>query len=1141
MYLFNFIYVDPARPVYKIVFLQKSIYFCGLDEKFYSQMSLFFQTKHLKLIISVFLSLWMGSGAMFGQFYNGHRMTFGKNRVQYNDFYWSYYRFDRFDVYFNQEGNDLALYAESVITLELDRIESLFDYIIEKRIIFIVYNKLTDFRQGNVGLITGIDEYNTGGVTRIVDNKVFLYFDGDRESLNRQIRASITEVVVNEMIYGSALTVNMATSATINIPEWFHKGLMAYVGESWSVEMDDRLRDGITTGRYDQFTRLTGDDAVWAGHSFWRFIEKEYGSAVIPNIVYITRINKKVKDGFLAVLGSDMKALSKDWLKFYTNLYANENGQPFPDTSAELKRPKKNRVYDKLKISPNGRYMAYVTNDMGQWRIWLRNMETGKQKRIFRREQKLEQIQDYSYPVLAWHPSGDILLFIYEEKGGVKMTFYNVPDRKHDTRNLLYFEKIMGVDFSPDGGKLAISAYRFGRSDIFVHTLASGTNEQITDDMFDDLTPKFIDNGAKIVFSSNRTDDSIRIEGATIRKLTQGKSLYVYDYAKKSKRLISLADEPYANQTDPVELSHNRYALLSDQSGVVNRYVASFDSVISFIDTAVHYRYTTIARPVTGYSRSILDQDIHVNNGQSLNLFRNNGRFNMYRTPIEENVTAPLPTTDFRREMLRKHRTADSIALVAQNAIPAILLENGDILTPEGDTVKFDMNRVNIYRYVFEVEKLNFYKNEFELTDFQLENDSIKAERNKIRIYSGNPAFYPNYLVSQVDFSFLETSYQAYTGGAVYYNPGLNVLFKLGANDLFEDYKVIGGVRFDFQQGNEYLLSFENLKHRLDRQIIFHRQAFKNVAYDNLGNDYDLKTTTHELFYSLRWPFTQTFAVKGTASFRDDYTAILTDNEPNSFARTFPSYRRNWAGLKVEAIFDNTRKIGINILSGWRYKVFGETYWQLNEASDLYVLGADFRHYQVLHRNLIWASRFAGSSSFGRSRLLYYLGSLDNWITFFRTKPVYDNTVRVDRQEKYAYQALATNMRGFIQNIRNGNNFALMNNEIRWPFIQYFSKYPMSNFWSSLQMVGFFDVGTAWSGVSPFNKSNAYDYEYVPQNQQGSVIVTIETGRDPIVYGYGIGLRAQLLGYFMRFDWAWGVENRVILPRVFYFSMSLDF
>ncbi len=1078
----------------------------------------------------------MGEAVVSGQFYNGHRMTFGKNRVQYNDFYWSYYRFERFDIYFNQEGNELAQYTEKVAQEEMDRVESLFDYVIEKRIIFIVYNKLTDYRQGNIGLVTGTDEYNTGGVTRIVDNKVFLFFEGDHDLLNKQIKASVAEIIFNEMIYGSALRENMATSVTMKIPDWYQKGLISYISEPWSVEMEDRIKDGMASGRYVKLTRLTGEDAVWAGHSFWRYIEKTYGAAVISQIVYLTRLNKSLKNGFMAVLGSDMKMLVKEWQDFYKKEYAEEDGNPYPDTKPLLKRPKKNRVLEKPKISPNGRYLAYVTNDMGQYRIWLRDVETGKQKRIFKREQKLEQIQDYTFPVLAWHPSGDILLFIYEEKGGIKMTFYNTQTKDMSTRNLLYFDKILDASFSPDGGKLVMSAYRFGRSDIYVHTLASGTNEVITDDMADDYNPKFIDNGRKIIFSSNRSDDSLHYDGSVLRRLSPNRTLYVYDYAKKSQTLVPLEAENYANQTEPFELGKNEYAYLSDQSGIVNRYVAKFDSVINFVDTTTHYRYTTQSNPITNYSRNILDHDLA--SGHSLNLFRAKGRYNLYYEPLSTTSLEKLPETSYHKEVVKKYREADSLEYIARTAIPAILLDDGNILTPEGDTIKFDMNRVNIYQYVFEVEKMNFYQNEFHLSDYQVTNDSIEAERKKIRIYE--TAFYPNYLVSQVDFSFLETSYQAYTGGAVYYNPGFNLLFKIGTSDLFEDYKIIGGVRFglDFNS-NEYLLSFENLKHRLDRQIIFHRQAYQSEAVDENNTYYPMKTHTHELLYALRYPLTQTFALKGTVSFRDDRNVFLSDNwVPATLG--MDTYHRMWAGLRLEAIFDNTRQIGINIPSGWRYKVFGETYWQLNEASDLYVIGADFRHYQVLHRNLIWASRFAASSSFGRSRLLYYLGSLDNWITFFGNRQVFDGTVRVDRQEKYAYQALATNMRGFIQNIRNGNNFALINNEIRWPFIQYFSNYPMSNFWSSLQVVGFFDVGTAWSGVSPFRQTSAYDYDVI-SNDGGGMTLTIESGRDPIVYGYGVGLRAQLLGYFMRFDWAWGVENGIVLPNIFYFSMSLDF
>ncbi len=46
---------------------------------------------------------------------------------------------------------------------------------------------------------------------------------------------------------------------------------------------------------------------------------------------------------------------------------------------------------------------------------------------------------------------------------------------------------------------------------------------------------------------------------------------------------------------------------------------------------------------------------------------------------------------------------------------------------------------------------------------------------------------------------------------------------------------------------------------------------------------------------------------------------------------------------------------------------------------------------------------------------------------------------------------------------------------------------------------------------------------------------------EPIVFGYGVGVRTRLLGYFVRADWAWGIEDRIIQPRIFYLSLSTDF
>jgi hypothetical protein len=250
---------------------------------------------------------------------------------------------------------------------------------------------------------------------------------------------------------------------------------------------------------------------------------------------------------------------------------------------------------------------------------------------------------------------------------------------------------------------------------------------------------------------------------------------------------------------------------------------------------------------------------------------------------------------------------------------------------------------------------------------------------------------------------------------------------------------------------------------------------------------------------------------------------------------------QHWVSLKGEVIYDNTRKRSINIYFGTRFKIFGEYYKELSyDKSDMIVLGADFRKYIRIHRELIWANRFAASTSYGPTKLVYYLGGVDNWMGYlFNKDGMFDQTIPVDPKVNYGFQALATNLRGFSQNIRNGNNFMLINSEIRWPFIRYFAGHPLrSNFLNSLQVVGFGDIGTAWSGKDPWSGNNAYDTETI---RNGPVTVTLDANREPIVAGFGAGARAQLLGYFIRADWAWGIENEYLLPRIFYLSFSLDF
>lgn len=1042
-------------------------------------------------------------------------MNFGKNRIQYNDFYWSYFRFENYDVYFNQEGEAIARYTGEIARYEKEQMQQRLNHTLKKKLNFIVYNRYTDFRQSNIGLVTGKEEYNTGGITKIRNNKVNLYFQGDHIAYNIQLKKAIAEVIIMEMLYGDRLSDNFANATMLELPEWFLNGLTSYLSQEWDEKTENRVKDGLTHNRYQKFNRLTGEEATYAGHSFWKYINDFYGPTVITDIIYLTRINKGVNSALLDVLGLPFKEIVQQWVNYYESYFENQSlaNDTLNQPQKIILTSKPQQKITQVKLSPNGNKMAYVTNELGKYKIFIYDEYFDEHYRIYKNGHKIKQITDYTYPIIGWHPSGNFLTIITEQKGGIKLIQYNLEEDELTSRNLLHYDKILNFDYADDGSKIVFSAVKEGETNLFIFHLASSTSTQITYNAADNFNPRFIQNATKIVFSSNQPSDTL-----SNNNFNSNRDIYLYDLKEKNNKPQNLTKTGYTNEKIPEGLKPDNYLYLSNQNGIYNLYQGRFDSTISYIDTAIHYRYYMNQEPLTNFHFNILNHDLSDNKSAYSFVYFTKGKYHLYKSSLQDSTFTP------KKQLYQtSHRQSNIDSLQSINQQKRIVTDTLKMQLPED-------NYVDINQYTFEIEKPYFtYKYNKEKID------TTKLERQfpKIRIYERT--FYTDHIVSQVDFGFLNNTYQAFTGGAVYFNPGFNALLKIGAFDLLEDYKIIAGVRFsaDFNS-NEYLISLENLKRKIDEQFVFHRQTFENITPDFVS-----KTKTHKLMYIRTIPFSQINALKGTVTFRHD-KQIYMATDRNTLQT--PDIHKIWGGLKFDYIFDNTISTGVNIYNGTRYKIFAEYYNQVNKTkTDLFVVGADFRHYQKIHRDLILASRFAASTSFGNNKLIYYLGGVDNWTNFSQQTPTFIplEEIPINHNEEYAYQAVATNLRGFPQNIRNGNSFALINTELRWPFVKYFSSYPLnSSFWKNLQLVGFFDMGTAWSGISPYAKENAYDKEVI---NRGPITITLDTERDPIVAGYGFGFRTMLFGYFARFDWAWGIENQQITPGIFYFSLSLDF
>ncbi len=1100
--------------------------------------------------ILAFFSLIFISATAVAQFYQGSQQTFGKNRVQYNDFLWTFYRFRNFDTYFYLGGQDLAAYTGKNADADIEEIEKLFDYKTTGRLQFMIYNKLSDEKQTNIGL-EGSQEQdaNIGGVTRIFGNKVLIFFDGDHEHFHQEIRAGVSKVLIEQLMYGGNVKDRLQSSILLNLPQWYVDGLVSYVSTGWTAADDNRMRDGVVSGKVSKFNRMLDNDEIFAGKSMWHYIIETYGRGSVSNLLYMTRINRNIESGFMYVIGSTLSDLSDNWIDYYRKTYLNaDKNRSMPKGDPVIAKPKKNRIYSHVKLSPDGSTLAFVTNDMGKYRVWLYDLKTKKKKRILKGGYKsIEQKNDLSFPLLAWHPSGRVLAIMKEKKGKVYLDYYNVSDKKKEESKFFYFEKVLDFAYSDDGQEMVLSGVQKGQSDIYIFNPRSRTSRQITQDLYDDLNPRFVMGSKFIIFSSNRTNDSLDADQKNLLPSASNLDIYLYDYSGNGRVLKRVTNTLIANETQPIAIDSSHFSFLSDQNGIYNRYNATIDSVISFIDTTEHYRYIVKTSPQTDYARNVEEHDLNYKKTRYAQVFYSNDKYRIYVQPNPAYDTTTLNYTPAPTSLYAKKNLAANAPPVKKSPLLPLdtAFANNRVIHLEEQPQQPDSGKIDINNYVFQSEfprKKKKLQEKAEADNRAMQDTTVAviapvAAKDTVVEYklpkqrNYDPAFSADYFIAQLDNQLLSATYQTFTGGAVYFDPGLTGLFKIGISDLMNDYKITGGFRLAGDlNSNEYLLCYENMKRRIDKQISFFRQAREF----GIGYAY-VKVHTHDVKYTMKYPFNDLASLSTTISYRNDRTVLKATD---IFAAQVPNYYENWGSVNLVYVFDNTIKRYLNLPVGTRLKVFAEAFRQIDRPNTfMSVFGVDIRHYIKIHRQIIWANRFSASTSLGDLKLIYYMGSEDNAIV---PNDNFNYLINIDYSQNYAFQTLATPMRGFIQNIRNGNTFALFNSEIRVPIFQYLIHKPIrSDFVRNFQIVGFGDFGTAWTGFDPYAKDNSLNTQVIPGNP---ITVILYKQIDPIVAGYGFGLRSRIFGYFLKGDWGWGYNDGEFTNRsIFFLTLGLDF
>lgn len=374
--------------------------------------------------------------------------------------------------------------------------------------------------------------------------------------------------------------------------------------------------------------------------------------------------------------------------------------------------------------------------------------------------------------------------------------------------------------------------------------------------------------------------------------------------------------------------------------------------------------------------------------------------------------------------------------------------------------------------------------------------------------------------------------------------PGM--LMSTLAKDMFEDYIVEGGTRLAANfRGAEYFLHYHDLKRKTDWQYTLYRKSESRFEFlTDVADEPDkIKYLTTLGRVKAKYPFDIYRSVQVATMFRQDEMIVKASDYESLNLAVMPAQRLI---LEMAYIFDNTSSKGINLWSGMRYKVFAAFSNRFNvrftkppefklSAGRMMMAGFDFRYYMDMGESSTLAFRSTAQTSFGTEKNIYFLGGVEN--SFFENNSL---AYPVPEDEQFAFMTQAGNLRGFERNARNGSSFVLMNAEFRFPVFRVLTdNHFKQSFLRDLQLSCYADLGTAWYGLTPFsseNSANSFIYEVPP-----AILFRIRQYNDPLIAAVGFGMRTRIFGYFVKLDYAWGIENLKFRTPMFHFSLGQDF
>jgi len=1093
----------------------------------------------------LFLILFLGCGLEAWAQFDQER--FGKNRVQHKEFNWYFYTSANFEVYYYDKGGVNAKMAIEYLESEFNKLTQNIGYVAYTKPRIYLYNSPEERLQSNLDL--NAQQYTEEGQTKFTRLVAEVAYKGQMDLFKEDLLFATSKVIVREMLYGASVADAFQANLITNFPDWYVDGIANYLAKGWSREMDDYIRRYLKNTSNPKLHTLTDLEAGLVGQSIWNYIAEKYGRRYVSSILNLSRINRSEENSIANTIGINIKSFLTDWQQFYlkvnepvyTNFKTLDSKKAIATTSSRV-----DGAITDVKFSPDGLHLAYVLNNAGKATVWVRDLASGSQQRIFQGGSKHEELPPNLHsPVIAWRDSATLAIATFK-RGLTTLRQRSLDGSSQDKVFLRNITQILSFDFNESGKNMVLSAISNGKTDLYTLNLR-GQGKRLTDNVFDELTPVFL-NDSTIVYSSNFMEmpDSVMKQPPVLANFPEQYNLYRVQVLKDTMVYTKLTNANSKN-TFPKKINSNNLVFLSDLSGIsnlmkhnignqVSTQVSAFDTSIEVFD--VNSRMNKLAYAV----RNGKESELYVDSYTGLDQFTpSTPRIQLAQVKeLNERLAARriLDAKTQQASRAKQEKVAGPELVVPLTSLDTLSQKTSSLTT---DRLRFETRRgVNTENYTFD----SIPTKPLTSTGAVASNPEVAKsnlletfrKQNLQKLVSGPRPMETQFFTNHINSRFVVDPLRGF---------GISLQGKM--TDVLDNHLFMGGIMtsLDFDSGGDIWFEYEYLKSRLDFRGRYDRKTLRVTDGDFSFQKYVLTKVETGVSYPLTI-HSRVYAAPFIAK-----TQYFNLNEDSLIYSKIPELNElqvSYTGAKLEYVYDRTEPMGLYAFTGTKGKVGFQHYQGLNYGdrsfSNLYV---DLRNYQKIHKNIVLASKFYFGSFMGSNPQTYLVGGMDNWMfnSFYnppanRPEP---SPVRNPNGLENSNLLFAdfVDLRGFDYDEIRGRNALTFSTELRLPLFSYLTRGTItSNFVKNFQLVGFYDIGSAWNEAAPWEKVNDQNTEVI--NTTGSpFVIVLNNFNNPWLQSYGAGLRTVLMNYYIKFDVARPVRNYKTEDLKFYFTLGYNF